>query len=1003
MAAVLAVIVVGTTAAWATAHDDRRNADEREALVADQTANLVGATVQQLLAAVGGVSGLADASGIVDPMRFDAYAHGAITASPFQTLAYAPVVPAADRPAFEAMIGRPITDSPRGERSGERAQYLPVERVTPPLDVGDDLVGFDLASDPPRAAAAEESRDSGSTVITQTVPAQPSGRPAVFLIHPVYLPNIALDASVEQRRAAIVGYVTTGVLGDALLEAVDTQVSDSLGLRIEDSPASAGAGGNVLAVSDPAPADGTTVERTVGGRVWRITVDDRQPVTTAAPWWILAATLALALLSGLFAWRALRHQRDVDRHVALVDRIADLGRSLTGAASVDDLSRVVADEVPSALGAESARFVERSPGTGGAGAGAPAPALPGVVVRRRITDDVGTTLATLEVAWANGRGADDLTMASLSTVAEMCGHTLVRARLADSARRDAVSSRLLAGLAEAATTAGTTNQVARTLVERAADVPGATTTHIGVLTDDGGALTITHQGLDAAVGRADVVPLDHPWPIVEAFRRAGPVLLGDLDAVEERHPEIADGMRAAGLGAVACLPLVGEDGRPFGALSLAWSEPQRFDAQLVDVLHMTADLCASSIGRARATDLAQARAADLATLAARLSASSSFDEVGSTIVEHAAPVLHADFALVGVIEDDRFHLLAPSGPRLDVLAPYRDIDLDSDFPALISWRRREPVTFSSLDDVPDETVAGDLERMGLHGGACAPLVGSDGEATGVFMVLWADPPCFDDALLARVSTVADLCAQSAERSRLFDAEHRVRRDLQRTVLADAPAVSGLDVATRYRPAAESLGMGGDWYDAITLEGGRLSLVVGDVSGHGVGAIAEMTQVRTVVHTLVAGGMALPDALVRTSAMMQRDGLGYATVLIAVVDNNGGSVSYVTAGHPPPLLRRPDGTVAQLDGGRHSVLGIDLAPKPPGRVAFPIGSTLVLYTDGLVERPGTPIDVSITGLADRLGAAAADTADALADHLLDSRAPSHGTADDMALVVARRTR
>lgn len=1002
----VAVIVAGTTVAWVTAQDDRRNADQREVLVAEQTANLVGATVQQLLAAVGGVSGLVDASGNVDPMRFDAYADGAINASPFQTLAFAPLVSAAERPEFEALIGRPITDTPGGERAGERDGYLPVQRVTPRLEVADRLVGFDLSTDAPRQAAAEQARDSGSTVITRTVPSQPSGQPAVFLIHPVYLPGTPRDASVEQRRAAIVGFVTTGVVGTALLEAVDTQVGDSLGLRIEDVPSSdrqAGPDRLVLAQSDQAPVDGTTAERTVGGREWRITVDDRQPETTAAPWWILGATLALAVATGLLAWRALRHQHDVDRHVAIVERIADLGRSLTGAASVDDLSRVVSDEVPAVLGADSARFAERSADGRDAGPGAHSAPLPGVVVRRRITDDAGTALAALEVAWADGRGTDDLTMAGLSTVAEMCSHTLVRARLADTARRDAVSSRLLAGLAEAAATARTTDQVARTLVERAADVPGATTTHIGVLTDDGGALMVIHQGLAAATDRDDVLPLDHPWPIVEAFRRAGPVLLGDLDAVEERYPEIVDGMRAAGLEAVACVPLVGEDGRPFGALSLAWSEPQRFDAQLVDVLHTTADLCASSLARARATDLAQTRAADLATLAARLSASSSFDEVGATIVEHAAPVLHADFALVGVVEDDRFHLLAPSGPRLDVLAPYRDMDVDSDFPALISWRRRELVTFSSLDEVPDETVASDLGRLGLHAGACAPLVGSDGDITGVFMVLWADPPLFDDALLGRISTVADLCAQSTERSRLFDAEHRVRRDLQRTVLAGAPAVAGLDVATRYRPAAEPLGMGGDWYDAITLEGGRLCLVVGDVSGHGVGAIAEMTQVRTVVHTLIAGGMPLPEALVRTSAMMQRDGLGYATVLIAVVDQLGGAVSYVTAGHPPPLLRRPDGTVSQLDGGRHSVLGIDLAPKPPGRAAFPIGSMLVLYTDGLVERPGIPIDVSITRLADQVGAADDDSAEALADHLLDGRAPARAPSDDMALVVARRTR
>src|SRR5690606_13682363 len=162
-----------------------------------------------------------------------------------------------------------------------------------------------------------------------------------------------------------------------------------------------------------------------------------------------------------------------------------------------------------------------------------------------------------------------------------------------------------------------------------------------------------------------------------------------------------------------------------------------------------------------------------------------------------------------------------------------------------------------------------------------------GTVTGVFIVLWADLPPFDDALVARISTVADLCAQSTERSRLFDAEHRVRRDLQHTVVVRPPAVPGVEAATRHRPAAQTVGMGGNWYDAIALEGDRLCLVVGDVSGHGIGAIAEMTQVRTVVHTLVAGGMPLPEILVRTSAMMQRDQLGYATLLVAVIDPPAG--------------------------------------------------------------------------------------------------------------------
>src|SRR5690606_23784173 len=124
-----------------------------------------------------------------------------------------------------------------------------------------------------------------------------------------------------------------------------------------------------------------------------------------------------------------------------------------------------------------------------------------------------------------------------------------------------------------------------------------------------------------------------------------------------------------------------------------------------------------------------------------------------------------------------------------------------------------------------------------------------------------------------------------------------------------------------------------------------------------------------------------------------DDLGYATVLIAVVDPRAGTLSYVTAGHLPPLVPRPGGSVDILTGGPHSVLGVQLAPPPPGLLPFPAGSTLVIYTDGLIERRDTAIDVSVATLADSLRATIAATAEELADELLDHRGPNDVASDD----------
>ncbi len=1032
VAAVVAVLVLGVTAAAATRRDAQEDAERREALLADQTGNLAVSTIRQLLAAVGGVSGLPDASGRISREAFDSYVEGVVAASPLQTLAFAPVVPAADRAAVEAEIGRPLRDTPTGPPAPARDVHLPVVWVTPPFAATRDLIGFDLAADPVRGPAAARARDEGTAIITDTVPSQPSGRPAVFLVHPVYRPGLGTDATVAERRQALVGYVATGFLGDRLMESLEDQLSGRLGIEVADVTDGRAGPGAALAVTEDVPTGGSSVVRQVAGRAWRITVEDRRSGATEAPWWVLAGTIALAGALTVLALRARRHQREVSRQVRMVDALAGLGRSLTAADGVDEVVGVVEAEVPRALEAESVRLtlVRRPTGAGpppgGAGGerdedatGPPGPSGPSgpsgppaagpdtgdrqarTSARWPVTDEAGVTVAVLDVTWRRPGQPDDLALASLATVGELCRQTLRRARLSDTARRDAVTSRLLGGLAEAAATAGTADQVARTLVDRAVEGADSSTAHIGLLSEDGRSLIVTHHsGLDAAVAeRHSVQPVDLPWPLATCAREGRPVLLGDLDEVARRFPDVADGIRSSGIVAVACLPLLDETGTPFGAVSVTWDEPRHFGPARMATLGAIADLCASSLGRARATDMLHARASRLAALAAQLSAARSFDDVGEVIVDHAPPALGADLAIVGVVEQDQLRMLAPSGPALDVVAHYADLDLDGDFPALIALRRREIVTFTSLDAVPEPHVAADLETMGLHAGACAPLIDAGGAAIGVLVALWSQPPTFDANLLARVALVADLCRQSAERAQLSDAEHRVRRDLQARVLPRIPAVPPFEVAARYSPAARSVGMGGDWYDGIELGPGRLCVVLGDVAGHGVEAVAEMVHVRTVVHTLAAGGMPLPEVLARASAEMQRDGRGYATLLMAVIDAGRGAMEYATAGHPPPLLRGADGSVTVLDGGRNSLLGIDLSPRPVGRAAFPPGATLAAFTDGLVEMRDEPIDRSIAALADRMASAPDTGVDRLADHLL--AAGGEPARDDVALVVVHR--
>src|SRR5690606_676022 len=146
---------------------------------------------------------------------------------------------------------------------------------------------------------------------------------------------------------------------------------------------------------------------------------------------------------------------------------------------------------------------------------------------------------------------------------------------------------------------------------------------------------------------------------------------------------------------------------------------------------------------------------------------------------------------------------------------------DDDFPALEALRRDDIVTFGDLPGAPRRAarhpIVRELSRLGIQAGACVPLAAADGSALGVLSVLWRRPPTFEAAMRERLRTVADLTEQTAERARLFDAEHRVTQDLQQRVLSPMPRVAGVETAARYVPASVAVGMGGDWYDGLALD------------------------------------------------------------------------------------------------------------------------------------------------------------------------------------------
>lgn len=184
-------------------------------------------------------------------------------------------------------------------------------------------------------------------------------------------------------------------------------------------------------------------------------------------------------------------------------------------------------------------------------------------------------------------------------------------------------------------------------------------------------------------------------------------------------------------------------------------------------------------------------------------------------------------------------------------------------------------------------------------------------------------------------------------------EHDIALTLQRSLLpTDLPVPEGLRVAVRYLPAGGHVAVGGDWYDVVPLGGPRTAVVVGDVMGHGIRQAAVMGQMRLGLRAYLVGGYPLDEVVQRTDSLLQSLGdTQTATMVLGVVDLAGPTFALANAGHPPPLLVGADGGAQYVTEGHGRLLGLALTGGRPvhGPVDLPTGATLLMYTDGLVER------------------------------------------------------
>jgi PAS domain S-box-containing protein len=316
-------------------------------------------------------------------------------------------------------------------------------------------------------------------------------------------------------------------------------------------------------------------------------------------------------------------------------------------------------------------------------------------------------------------------------------------------------------------------------------------------------------------------------------------------------------------------------------------------------------------------------------------------------------------------------------------------------------RRARPLAESASKEaaeaIPITSLLGDAVTSTVE----APLI-VDGKDIGALHVgtLFARDFSDDDRGLLRLA--ADRAAIGIQRARLFQREHSIAEELQRSLLpAQLPQLPGFATGARYFPAGADSQVGGDWYDTVLQPGGQLLLIVGDVAGRGIAAASTMGQLRSALRAYALDGHSPASLLERLNAF--QIGLrnrGMTTLALISVDPATGELRFAKAGHPPALMVDADGRSTWLDGVTGIPLGaVDDPTYTEGSAKLTPGATLVLYTDGLVELRGEPLDRGFERLA-AATVAAPDAIDPLCDAILAGTLTNPDGDDDVTLLVLR---
>lgn len=529
--------------------------------------------------------------------------------------------------------------------------------------------------------------------------------------------------------------------------------------------------------------------------------------------------------------------------------------------------------------------------------------------------------------------------------------------------------------------------------------------------DEGRYVVLGAAGLTGPVATTRNAAGSDPFTL-EVIATGRPLVVADarVDARVRDHAVIA-GLPVI---AYAGMPLADARGRPIGTLGAIEGTPREFSAVDLATLGDLAAACSATLARreledrARAAERHAARAARQVRLLLRFSEAmvhtTTRDEVLAAVRALAHGALGATSGELAV--GDHRSVRFASVPDLRALAAPRwlAVDPSADRPGPRAMRTGRMLVYADQAALRRDFGSASDHAVGAR--AFLPLR-AGGRPIGWLGLGWRAPREMDDDARALLASLARTTSQAMERAALIQQRREVAHTLQNALLSTLPIVPGLELAARYSPASAADKVGGDWYDALASRRST-TLVIGDVAGHDVTAAAEMGHLRSILRGFAVDGDDSPSELLgRLDRANLALGSGtVATALVARLEawgpatSGGARLTWSSAGHYAPLLVHADGRSTQLRGRSDLLLGVDgRATRTTWVDVVPPGSTLLLFTDGLVELRGHRTGERLEVLRRAAARVAAEPLDTLLDSLLTAMAHRHDQ-DDVAVLAAR---